>query len=300
MVKDIIIGGASNYSWDQLKYWINSIKKSGFTGDVNLVATNISKETIDMLTSKGVILSLYGQRQEDGSFKAVSNGAPHVERFFYMWNVLNQLDKKDYRHVITTDTRDVVFQLNPSSWLEKNLMGRKIVCSSEGLKYKDEPWGNKNLQDVFGPFFHNILKEEVIYNVGTIAGDFEQVKDLLLMIFQMSINRPVPIVDQAVFNFLVNHQPYKDIILRTTNDKGWAIQLGTTIHAVEPGSGDLGFRIKNNTTDKILYMVNYVDEQPILNNDYITSADGLPFAIVHQYDRVPALKNRIEKQYADA
>ena len=33
--KDIIIGGASNYSWNHLKYWINSIAKSGFTGDVN-------------------------------------------------------------------------------------------------------------------------------------------------------------------------------------------------------------------------------------------------------------------------
>ena len=27
MVKDLIIGGASNYDWDQLKYWVNSIKQ---------------------------------------------------------------------------------------------------------------------------------------------------------------------------------------------------------------------------------------------------------------------------------
>ena len=32
MKKDLIIGGASGYTWDQLKFWVNSIKKSGFTG----------------------------------------------------------------------------------------------------------------------------------------------------------------------------------------------------------------------------------------------------------------------------
>ena len=57
MAKDIIIGGASNYSWDNLKYWINSIAKSGFDGDVILIATNIEKETIDILSKRGVKLS---------------------------------------------------------------------------------------------------------------------------------------------------------------------------------------------------------------------------------------------------
>ena len=42
-MKDLIIGGASNYTWDQLKYWVNSIKLSGFKGDIVLVATNIKK-----------------------------------------------------------------------------------------------------------------------------------------------------------------------------------------------------------------------------------------------------------------
>ena len=32
MGKDLIIGGASNYGWNELKYWINSIQRSGFAG----------------------------------------------------------------------------------------------------------------------------------------------------------------------------------------------------------------------------------------------------------------------------
>lgn len=298
---DIIIGGASNYSWNELKYWINSIIKSGFNGDVILVATNISKETIDILTTKGIKLSLYGQKQEDGSFKSHSNGAPHIERFFYMWNTLNMLDEKQYRYVITTDTRDVVFQSNPVNWLEKNLNQYKIVCASEGLLYKDEPWGNNNLLETFGPYFHNILKEELIYNVGTIAGEHSYIRDLMLMIFQLGINRPIPIVDQAVFNFIIQQKPYKDIILKTPNDSGWACQLGTTIHAVESENGDIGFKMGNNPTNKIMYSTTYVDSQPIIGTDgYVTNALGdIPFTITHQYDRIPHLKEKIEKIYGE-
>jgi len=291
LAKDIIIGGASNYSWEHLKYWVNSIAKSGFTGDVILIATNITKETIDKLSERGVKVSLYGKRQEDGSFKADSKGAPHVERFFYIWNTLNQLDKNEYRYVITTDTRDVVFGKNPSDWLRANLKHKMLVCSSEGLKYEDEPWGNQNLLETFGPFFHNILKGNIIYNVGTIAGEFDYVKDLLLMIFQMSINRPIPIVDQAVFNFLIQQEPYKDVIHKAANKDRWAVQLGTSLAAVKSGHGDIGKICQQNPTELISYQMKYTDDQP--------DVDNLDFTIIHQYDRVNGLKDKIEKLYGD-
>jgi hypothetical protein len=291
LAKDIIIGGASNYSWEHLKYWVNSIAKSGFTGDVILIATNITKETIDKLSERGVKVSLYGKRQEDGSFKADSKGAPHVERFFYIWNTLNQLNKNEYRYVITTDTRDVVFGKNPSDWLRANLKHKMLVCSSEGLKYEDEPWGNQNLLETFGPFFHNILKGNLIYNVGTIAGEFDYVKDLLLMIFQMSINRPIPIVDQAVFNFLIQQEPYKDVIHKATNKDRWAVQLGTSLAAVKSGHGDIGKICQQNPTELISYQMKYTDDQP--------DVDNLNFTIIHQYDRVNGLKDKIEKLYGD-
>jgi hypothetical protein len=207
--KDLIIGGASNYTWNQLKHWVNSIKKSGFQGDVVLVATNISKETIDKLTDEGVKLELYGVMQEDGSVKAHGNGAPHVERFFYIWNYLNNT-MGQYDFVITTDTRDVVFQSNPTAWIDEMIFaGREsIIVSSEGMRYEDEPWNSQNLDQAFGPFFHRHYKEMVINNVGILAGETEYVRDLLFMIFQMSVNRPIPIVDQVVFNVILQQKPF--------------------------------------------------------------------------------------------
>jgi hypothetical protein len=291
MAKDLIIGGASNYTWDQLKYWVNSIKMSGFTGDVVLVGTNLTKETIDRLTQEGVILSLHGKENERGDIVAHGGGAPHVERFFYMWNYLMTTTEK-YIHVITTDTRDVVFQSNPSDWLYDNLEFYHMVCSSEGMRYKNEPWGNKNLLETFGPYFHEALKEKTIYNVGTIAGNFEYVRDLLLSIFQMSVNRPIPIVDQAVFNFLLNLTQYNLDALCTDNTQDWAIQLGTTLEAVKAGKGDLG--VNSNLDD---YLTKYEDVQPMFDDGIVKDPSGKPYTIVHQYDRVPFLKEKIEQKY---
>ena len=301
MGKDLIIGGASNYTWDQLKYWINSIKRSGFTGDIVLCATNMTKETIDKLRSEGVILELYGKMQPDGGIKANSEGAPHVERFFYMWNWLNE-NGDNYDYVIATDTRDVVFQTNPSTWLEENLMvnGAKLVSSSEGLRYEDEPWGNTNLLQAFGPYFHNLYKSVVINNVGVIAGESLYVKDMFFMIFQMSINRPIPIVDQAVYNVLLQQKPFKNIIKQTYNSDAWAIQLGTTIEAVKSGFGDIGKAAARDPRILDSYLGKYFDFQPRIDSEgYVISDNKTKYAIVHQYDRTPAWKDKIMEKYDD-
>ena len=301
MNKDLIIGGASNYTWDQLKYWVNSIKRSGFTGDIVLCATNMTKATIDKLQSEGVILELYGKMQEDGSIKANSNGAPHVERFFYMWNWLNQ-NSNNYDYVVATDTRDVVFQTNPSTWLEENLMldRYKMVSSSEGLRYEDEPWGNTNLLQAFGPYFHNLYKSAIINNVGVIAGESLYVKDMFFMIFQMSINRPIPIVDQAVYNVLLQQTVYKNTIKQTNNSDAWAIQLGTTLEAVKSGFGDIGQSVLQDPRNLDSYMTKYIDFQPQIDNEgYVVSDNKTKYVIVHQYDRTPAWKNKIMEKYDD-
>ena len=298
MTRDLIIGGASGYTWDQIKYWVNSIKKSGFQGDVVLTGTDLKKETIDKLTENGVELALYGEKQENGDVTAHKNGVPHVERFFYMWNALNQT-KTDYRYIITTDTRDVVFQKNPSHWLESYLTLHSIVCSSEGMRYKNEPWGNQNLYQAFGPYFHNILKDGMIYNVGTIAGETRLMKSLFLLLFQLSINRPIPIVDQAVFNFITSIHPFSTETYFASNSDSWAIQLGTSIEAVKAGAGDLGKEIAANPSKLIEYQMKYEDVQPNIKVDgTVSNKKGDLYTIVHQWDRIPDLKQKIEELYA--
>lgn len=301
MAKDLIIGGASNYTWDHLKHWVNSIKRSGFTGDIVLVATNISNETIERLVNEGVKLSVYGTRQEDGSFKNASNGAPHVERFFYMWNFLNE-NGHEYDYVFTTDTRDVVFQTNPTAWIDEAIFEgyQGLIVSSEGMNYEDEPWNDQNLKEAFGPFFHNKFKGMEICNVGVIGGEMTYVRDMLFMIFQMSINRPVPIVDQVVFNILLQQQAAKDTTKICRNEHAWAAQLGTTLEAIKSGAGDLGYMLAQIPEGMEIYEKIYKDKQPTLTDDgVVVNHNGMPFVIVHQYDRTKAWAEKIKARYED-
>ena len=296
MAKDLIIGGASGYNWDQLKYWVNSIKKTGFKGDVVIVATNMSADTVKKLVDNDVKVYAYGQRTEDGGIgKTENNIPPHVERFLFIWDYLRK-NKDTYRYITVTDTRDVIFQKDPTEFLTSNLFPQSIVCASEGLAYKDEPWGNKNLLDTFGSLVYDEFKDNLIYNVGTIAGFYDEVRDLLLQIFFQSVNRPIPIVDQAVFNFLVNQHPLVGETLFTNNNTGWAIQLGTTKAAVEAGAGDIGMAVRQDPSKMDEYIKVYQDIQPVVDNDLVTTG-YVPYTIVHQWDRVPAIKELVMKKY---
>ena len=300
MAKDLIIGGASNYSWDHLKYWVNSIKKSGFKGDIVLVATNMSGETVKKLVDQDVKVYAYGNRTEDGGIaKTDNNIPPHVERFIFIWDFLRK-NKDTYRFVTVTDTRDVIFQKDPTEYLEKNLMygAASMVCASEGLAYKDEPWGSKNLLDTFGPLVYDELKDNEIYNVGTIAGFTDEVRDLLIQIFFQSVNRPIPIVDQAVFNFIISMSAYELEIIRTSNESGWAVQLGTTLEAIKAGAGDIGQIVRQDPSKLDEYIKVYQDTQPVVKDDLVMN-NYTPFTIVHQWDRVPAIRDIVEKVYGD-
>ena len=298
MATDLIIGGASNYNWDQLRYWVNSIKKTGFKGDIVLVATNMSGDTVKRLVEEDVKVFAYGNRTEDGGIaKTDNNIPPHVERFIFIWDFLRK-NKDTYRFVTVTDTRDVIFQKDPTEYLEMNLMfgAATIVCASEGLAYKDEPWGSKNLLDTFGPLVYDELKDNEIYNVGTIAGFYDEVKDLLLQIFFQSVNRPIPIVDQAVFNFIISLAVYDLDIVRTSNESGWAVQLGTTLEAIKAGAGDIGQIVRQNPSKLDEYIKVYKDTQPVVKDDLVMN-EYIPFTIVHQWDRVPAIRELLERKY---
>ena len=106
--KNLVIGCSDGYEWDQLKYWVNSIRKTGYRGDVALVVLNGSAETLEELAAHKVqAITL----NKDGFGNAYHNSPipVHVERFLHIYNHLRNCVGV-YRYVLTTDVRDVVFQ----------------------------------------------------------------------------------------------------------------------------------------------------------------------------------------------
>lgn len=272
--KNLIIGGVQNYGINQLKPWVLSINEHMPDAHKVMCVSNISKETREWLVENGFELVELPQAQIP----------VHVLRFLSIYDYLRQnWEKFDY--VITTDVKDVYFQSDAFKFLDYHNIGvrdlKQLVAGSECLKYKDESWGNQNLLQTYGPYIHDIFKDNEIYNVGVLGGSAEYMKDLVFNIFTNAVNRPIPIVDQAVFNVLINTQPYKDIVMKAPQHMGWACQAGTVADPTKMA----GFR------------PNLLEPEPEFRDGIVYTSKGSPFCIVHQYDRVPEWEEFVRKKY---
>jgi hypothetical protein len=276
-MRDLIIGCSTNYDWSKLKYWVNSINRSGFEGDKVLILMNCDKNTVDKLIEEK--FTLIGFNKDENENLVHQSSLPvHTERFLHIYNFLKD---RDYRYVITTDVKDVVFQKNPIEFLEKECVNKNLVFSSESIRYKDEPWGDNNLKETFGPYVYEQFKNEEIFNVGVLAGHGYAIRDLALNIFLSCINRPIPICDQSTFNVMISRNPYNSLSKYTRSEEGWAAQLGTT-----------GDPSKSSQFDSVL-----LEPKPKLKDGLITTSTGKEFYIVHQYDRVPDMRKVIEEKF---
>ena len=272
-MKDLVIGAYTRYNWHQLKNWVLSLQDTGFSGDVILIAFETDKDTVEKLKEHGVeIISV------NPELNYISRIPIHVERFIFMYH---NIKNRNYRYVLTTDVKDVVFQSNPFDWVENNIQEKKLIISSESICYRHEPWGNVNLEQTFGKYIYNEFCDKEIFNVGVIAGEFDYVKDMMLQLFVMSINRPIPVVDQATFNLLIHTEPWLSVTKRAKSEEGWACQLGTT--------GD------PNKLDS--FRPHLLENIPIIRNGLVFTSKDQKFCIVHQYDRIPNLKSTMDSKY---
>lgn len=276
--KDLIIGAFKNYNFEQIKPWIKSINECGFEGDKVLIAIDTSNETIEKIEQHG--------------FKAIkvssmTNAMFHMERFFHIYNYLKSR-KNEYRFVITTDVRDVVFQKNPSVYLVSTLgeptssFGRDLLAVSETLLIKNEHWNRQNIITSFGQYFYQEVEDKEVLNVGTLAGRTGQICDLCGMLYQLSLNRADWVADQAAYNILMNWEPYKSITKFVDLSEPWCCNLHVTNKPVE----------KEHFAPFILKTPPIFDGSQVLNG--ITKQ---PFYIVHQYDRDPELLKYFNDKY---
>ena len=284
-MKDIVVGFITGYDFDKIKPWVNSLDRSGFPGTKAMICYNVSYEVTEELVKRGYTVLGFKKNDEKKRLEYKENFSIMVDRFLHLWHFLRQ-SKGEYRYIITTDVKDVVFQSNPSTWLEQNMQGKKINAACESMYYKDEDWGTHNLLKSFGPLIHNVYKENLIFNAGVISGEFDTMLDVFLNIYMLCQGTSHYIEggggpDQAAWNILLGMETYHNVSRKTMSEEGWAAQLGTT-----------GPQIAGKYASRL------VEKSPILVDNTVCTSDGTPFAIVHQYDRVPGWKELIENKYA--
>ncbi len=285
MMTDLLFGAVDQYSWDQMKPWCQSIRDTGFDGDVVLLLYRGDKEEIVPAAEElGIIVV---QATHDNMAQPINHHASvrdtqcHQMRFFHLWQYLVYDSLKNYRYVVTTDTRDVIFQRNPFEWLEANLDPNRhqIVAPSEGITYGNEPWGADNMRLGYGPVVGPYTNEYEIFNVGTIAGKAQAIKDLSLLLYSMGEGRFIP-NDQSSFNLLVNGC-LLDVVKTNMHDP-WACECGTIM---DPS------KLPN-------FLPHLLGDQPKIGDDgLVYTHSGKLYYMVHQWERVPELVQPITERY---
>ena len=257
-MKDLVISAIANYLPEKIKIYVESLNDSGFEGDKIMICYNLPQETIEYLSSKG--WECYG---------AELQGHPHMKRLIDMWWFL-QNDERKWNRIITTDVRDIVWQTNPSNWLSDNL-NSEIIVASECIKNQDEPWAHKNIHEGYGPIFWDLIKENIVANVGVIAGKYQSVKDLLQLVWLVSqAGDTRHFTDQSALNLIINNSLLSN-----------KIQLNS----------DFALQVDTLTKDTRFEKKTYSIENEIVMNGEI------PYVLVHQYDRNQELKYLIENKY---
>jgi hypothetical protein len=274
--KDLIIGAFNNYTdYDVLKPWVQSIKDTGFTGDTVLFAIGTTPELVKKLIEEGVIVIPVPRNDKM---------MIHMQRFIHIYNFLKENDGV-YRYVVSTDVRDVIFQFDPTKFMEdsvNSMFVTGIIASSESIKIKDEEWNRENIRKNFGDYFYNEVKENEVCNVGVLAGRSELIKELCFYLYQFSLNRADWVCDQAAYNILLGSKLWSSKTHMTRLKDAWAVNAHVT-----------------NKPDMLEKFGPYLlEERPSMNDaGVVVNSAGNPFVIVHQYDRVPEWMEYFSKKY---
>lgn len=259
----IIFGCITKYSPDDIRPYVESIQQSGFSGEKVMLVYDVPQETISYLKSKG--WNLYGAELQQHII---------LQRFVDAYKILESyLDET----VIWTDVKDVIFQKDPTQWIEKN-MKKEILAFSECVKFKDDSWAVVNAGTSF-PMEWEWLQDKVSYCAGTIVGKGYALRDLFIEIYRWSLTtaNQGQLADQAAYNVLINLNHFKENVQFVKQEEGFVTQLGTVY-------------MKAN-------QLPILEPTPIFNFGTFYTADQEKFCLVHQYDRDEFVKKQIYEKY---
>jgi hypothetical protein len=256
--KDLIIGAYSGDNPVPPNIWANSIIKSGFSGDIVLIALDTNPEVISLLNDRVKIVH-----------KSIVNDFTDVysQRFYHIYNYLKL--HNIYRYVIVTDVTDVIFQSDPSKFIEKNIGDKSIISNGESILIKNEKWHIDNIISGYGEGTLDEIKDYEVQNVGVVAGKQKQVASICNKIYSMAkvcFSHPA---DQTSYNIIIRNKPFKDITHFWGIGNGWSVNAG--VIACPPRASEF---------DDFL-----IDEKPIIENDSIKNSVGQEVVVVHQYNR---------------
>lgn len=295
----MVLGAVTNYTYSQIEPWINSLKATGYTGTIALIAYYMRAEDVKKLEEAGVTIFAFAKDEAGNlTYPGSKDFNIVVERFIHAWYFLGQIEESERPdRVLLTDVRDVIFQTNPDNG--ETFMDDYIRVASENIRYKDEPWSRNNMEQAFGPLMSKVMEEAPIYCAGVIEGTFEVLRDLCLEVYLLCRGSMAHVPggggpDQAALNIILNQNVWKAI---TVEYDIWAIHLGTASPGIESGYGDIGHAYKRGQLPNYKSLFIDPEDLEIDPDGFVKDSHSNLYTIVHQYNRVDQLDDQVAMRY---
>jgi len=291
MKKTAILATAKGYKPEHVKPWVESLKSSGFDGKVFIFMYDKSETELENYFTQNGFYVLFNEEL----------GFTHIatQRFIDYANFLSFDVCSDIDYVIHTDIRDVIFQDNPDTWIRTNLRDtHHILATSEGITYNHEDWNGDGLQAQFGEEVFEKYKNVETLCSGIIGGRKHMIIELFKLMYELASysTQPDGFIDQHFYNLAIRESFAKHTYISSPQDS-WNINFGTMVaipfNSPEWSSGDKsmfnGFKRERNGSykDNLLYAV------PQMIDGKICNELGVPYTLVHQYDRYPQWAQQI-------
>lgn len=265
---DLVIGAVNNYGPKEVAPWLNSLERSGYTGRKALVVYKAKDGLIPWLKSRGVEIAMAEPIEHDRQV--------YAHRYLAYCQAARDLGLNECRNVIHTDVRDVVFQHDPSQGLHA---WHRIVAATENVAHRDNAFARDVMRDGFGKVAYEAVANKPVYCSGVIAGPWELLSGLFLQMYLMTKGSRILNGDQGAFN-IIAHAKGSSVDAPSLRE-GWTVNCAVAFDHEKSKAR--------------------IEDVPLrFDGKMVTPDGGPPFCIVHQYDRVPKLKQAFEAMYGEA
>jgi hypothetical protein len=282
-INDLIVGTAIAQGWPDIELYANSISRTGFKGKKVLFVEDLTTEAVTRLQQLGfelLDLNAGAFPRYDPTNKWATVG---TARFRPVYEYLEE--HKDVRYVFWTDVRDVVYQTDPSVWMEGHQA--PLVIGSECIAIKNEPGNAQWVRNAFDDETYEKVKEFDVLNSGTFAGMAYVVKEFCKAIYEISSAAPVLPVDQGVVCVLPHKLTYGGLTYIPRMSDGFAAVVSS-------------FLWLGPTKEQRKYAGKFTDICPELREGIAYPAgQTTPFVILHQYNRDPRWYMEVNNLYSN-
>ena len=302
--KDLILGVMGGTwvgpgAYPGVEAYLESIKRSGFTGRKVMLVWGIRPDTRQKLVEYG--------------FELVDLPQP-LDPFFHArmrvcWEYLKE-HHQEFRYIFWLDIKDLILQNDPSVWMEQNIGDKSLVVATEPVPIMREETNWLWARTILGEAKANEIKECLVLNGGVFAGKAEEMTEVFHQTHLLCYPYGGPYPPCQISMNYVMHTMLKDVLYIPSWSQGFAaclhpcwspwrtpcwphmrdphpvLDINTcTLHAgttPNPANQMVVFNPHWGTTRRIQIVA---PSDPLQGLECTDKPEGKAFSVVHGYDR---------------